>query len=809
MKIFNTILTKHDCAQFNDAHDALRLLKSLGYELQPEHDELLSSNHVRVWSTTGKSWLRCLFLEMPIVTEKSLYPIFSACSAQNPLNLIWITSDYRYVFLAALKRTQPLSDNFKSDNTTIYPSILIRRLDMQNLTDCDHVFLEELTRTLDSDQAQFVKILYAFNRIKFVSNAEILDDQHDASKIQDDSSADNFYHLRRILQTYKDRAYSGSWNEKCKHLILPTLKYLGYSSLPFDPLNQSVGASPAFLLVDTSSETPQLKPTAYCICTDPVLDDEYFIWNGEDVPDIVSSQFYNEHSFDLTDCQKLIVTDGRIWAVRELNKPNSASRYFDLYRLLKLDYTKSSPSLNDFQDFQIGFAPKTTASTIVDMPASAGMSSTDTTTLINSAIDLLRPLVQHEADCLTKAQFLLFGIFHLLYCELTGRISPTDDLRWNIPDFHRIAFSHISQKPEKTAEWIKNHLIACLNMDLSRNIYAGVFSEQTPPLQNTIRLLDPKSLLDCVTQAGNLWMNFWGDFQFVHRDSSKLFIEFLEFIFTSGSDTKMSDSDATNLKNKISTRLDHVLKTPMSLPDQNDPDDSRRNRKEIEQALLFHAIDPSPHLGYRLVQALNLFITIFKKSLENNHRKALADILQTIRLRLIQDSHEHGLFLDHRTLTDARLLRLKCIQHCLYGLLDSDFSQMAPANLFLTTGLFGIRFPWIAHHFNQDIDYTFDRLEGSQSDSPLLPITGSLAGLVAAARWFTSCEQDFQVCGPDFEFTRRLHNELKKKIDEIFRQCGADQKTPVELVFPWLFYSKLSDETGNKNPGTGFDAVLM
>ena len=133
---------------------------------------------------------------------------------------------------------------------------------------------------------------------------------------------------------------------------------------------------------------------------------------------------------------------------------------------------------------------------------------------------------------------------------------------------------------------------------------------------------------------------------------------------------------------------------------------------------------------------------------------------------------------------------------------------MAPANLFLTTGLSGIRFPWIAHHFNQDIDYTLERLEGSQSDSHLLPFAGSLAGLVTAARWFTSCEQDFQTCGPDFEFTRRLHNELKKKSDALLDHQRVNEKIPVELVFPWLFYSRLSAEIGQEKPGNGFDFVL-
>lgn len=804
MKLFNTTLAKNDLSRFRDANDALRLLKSLGYELQPEHDELLSSNHVRAWSSAGKSQLRCFFLEMQVVTGKSLYPIFSMCSEKNPLNLIWITSDYRYVFVAAVKRTLPL--NSISENASIIPSTLIRRLDIQNLTDHDHVFLEELTRTQESDQAQFVKIHHAFNRIMHTNKADTLNGRHDATS--DDSTTDSFYHLRRTLQTHKDSAYSGSWNEKCKHLILPTLKYLGYSSLPFDQPNHSGGTSSAFLLFDTSFETPHLKPIACCVCKDPLLEDDCLGWSAENVPDIISSQFPDEHSFDLTDCRKLIVTDGRIWAVRELNKPNSAGPYFDLYRLLQLDYNKSSPSLSDFQDFQNRFAPKTTVSTNAEIPAaSKSVSSTDTTTLINSANELFRPFVQHEADSLTKARSLLFGIFHLLFFELSGRISPTDDLRWNIPDFHRIAFSQMLLKPEKTAEWIKNHLIAYLNMDLSGNICAGTFSGQTPPLQNYIRSLDPKNLLDCVAQAGNLWMKFFGDFQFVHRDSSELFIQFLESVFAPDADTKISDFDATKLKHKISMGLDIVLKTPMSLPDQNDPDDSRRNRKEIEQVLLFYVFDSNPHFGYRLIQVLNLFITTFKKSLEDKHRQALSDILQSIRSTLIQDSHEHGLFLDHRTLTDARLLRLKCIQQCLYGALGSDFSQMAPAVLFSTTGLDNIRFPWIAHHFHQDIDYTIERLEGGASSRP--PPVDSLTGLITAARWFTSCEQDFQVCGPDFEFTHRLYNELKKKIGEIFRRHGADYKMPVEQAFPWLFYTKLSAEAGYKKPGTGFDTVLM
>jgi hypothetical protein len=820
MKTVNSVLTDKIFSHLDTTQGILRLLRSLGYDLQksPTPDDMFRDPPVTVWSTTEQNGLPCLFLEMPSVTGESLYPIVSELVRQSSLNLVLATADYRYLFIAAIQQTHPPSPASETGGKCVLPSTVIRRLDTKHLTGHDRLFLEELTRTCESHHAQFVKILYAFNRIDQDTSSGISDGKSAWSEEAGNSLKDTYHHLRRSLQPFRDIAYSGSQSEKFSRLILPVLNILEYTPVPVNTAPITGDASSTFLLFEQHSETPGTQPVAFCHHTDSLSNPCFFDGNAGYAARLLAAQRYFGDIINTSGIRNIIVTDGRIWAVYHLRHPEPDPEWVDLYRLLKLDYGRSlfpDETFLLFMDHFSCYPPSLSvrpASTAGHNRAITAAAEKSAELLVNAAVDLFKPHIHDAKNLAENARLLLYEFFHILYCELTGLVTPTDAHRWNIPDLYRIALFADSHPPEKTAVWIKSHLATSHDLDVARNHASGLFAEPGADFRNTINLLDARCLHDCAKLAGNLWVQCFGDGLHLFRDMAEDFCRFLESIFSSGSVTELSSTKESDLQTDLSIRFGRDTKPCDHFSDQGTLTAGRPSGNDAGCFFHYHIVDPDPGAGLRLVQALKRIETTLRNRILCETGHCFTDYLQGIRARLMVDSHEQRLFLDHRILTDARLLRLLCIQQCLYGLTGLDIACTAPANLFLSTGLNGIRFPHIGHHFQQDVEYTVDRL--SLRYEGLLPghmqaVTGSLAGIVTAGRWIAAADRDFQTCGPDFQFMRRQYRLLRSRIHHTVQTPEAGGLTPVELVFPWLFYSRLSGETGAGRSGNGFDTVLV
>lgn len=820
MKIFNSVLTDKIFTHLDTAEGVLRLLRSLGYDLHslPARNNVFRDIPVTAWSTPEQDNLPCLLLEMTPVTRDTLYPVVLELVKKKPRHLVLATADYRYLFIAAVQQTHTPSPVSDTGQTRVLPSTVIRRLDTKHLTGHDRLFLEELTRTCESGHTQFEKILYAFNRID-QSTSPGISTGHPAWTLESgDSLKDTYHYLRRLLQPFRDIAYSGSQSEKCSRLILPVLNTLGYAPVPVNAAYITSGSSTAFLLTEQHSETSGTPPVACCLYADPLFNPFFLGSNIGHISRLLAAHVHPGGIIEPSGIRKLIVTDGRIWAAYHLHRPDKDPEPVDLYRLLKLDYGRSLFSLETFSLFLDHFScdstsfsgrPATSVRYNRGIQTAAGLRAEE---LINSVVDLFKPHMGDTKNLADTARLFLYEIFHILYCELTHLAAPLDENRWNIPELYRIVFFADSHSPGKNAEWITLHLAAAHDLDAARNSASGIFSEPVPELQDTINRLDARCLLDCVKLAGHIWIEYFGDDLHLFRDMTEDFCRFLGSIFTPGSVTGLPSKKESDLHTDLSHRFEYEAQTYSRVSDRVTSTLKHPAQDDFEWFLQYHVIDPDPGTGLRLIQALKWMETFPGTRFSRETGPCLAAYLQDMRSRLMQDSHKQRLFLDHRILTDTKLFRLLCVQQCLYGLTGQDMSRTVPATLFLSTGLNNIRFPHIGHHFQQNVEYTIVRL--SRWYKGLLPghlpaLTGALAGFVTAGRWIAATDRDFHTCGPDFEFVRRQYHMLQSRIHSMFQAAVPDGKTPVELVFPWLFYSRLSGETGADQSGNGFDMVLV
>jgi hypothetical protein len=235
-------------------------------------------------------------------------------------------------------------------------------------------------------------------------------------------------------------------------------------------------------------------------------------------------------------------------------------------------------------------------------------------------------------------------------------------------------------------------------------------------------------------------------------------------------------------------------------------------RRYLSESLFrTHIVDENTGSGGNLVQVAEILQQLMIQALDDSGYCPLHPRLPALRHQLIRDSHEHRLLLDHSLLTDTRLLKLQIVQHCLYGVMRQGELRVAPAILNVAVGLPGIRYPYIGHHFHPAADSARKRLSreyAGELPRNIQQLPGNLAGMIAASRWFAEQELDLEAFGPNFSFTRAQFRMIMKRVIDFQEEHPDEQGIPLELVFPWIFHSRLTGDAGPAFNGAGFDCVI-
>ncbi|MCD4655036.1 hypothetical protein K8T06_14010 [bacterium] len=624
------------------------------------------------------------------------------------------------------------------------------------------------------------------------------------------SHTDLFRKLRTLLKKERNHAYNSSWPVKYSRLIAPVLETLGYSLSPGRVTQKDLNIEPDIFLYRGEPDKPGAIPVAACVFADP-YQNPFFNLNGPDNkygvlhPDIHASRLLLNNLFE-----RVIVTNGRLWRVYIDTKTGIQQVDVDLFDVLRLDSPQRSDIVpgESFQEFLIIMTSiwKFDESSYIDNDSSA---------FREALVDMIKQVQPDVFNMDRDVNECTFQILFMVYCELTGRIQPIDSRRWNLPELQWIC-----QHPDKLDDQqLKTCFIAHFNalndLDRSNNIASCFFYN---PHEDLYDITSMHWLKD--TKPEHIRSVISAVAKYLEESCSGVVgfgsLSVSEFSSLTG---RLINQESTEIPTDMEVSLDKIIsqrfkKVVQKSHELNAPDAPRGDhlRRYLSESLFrFHVVDSHPGTGTRLIQVLDQLERKYLDAMDASSLCPLHPRLPDLRSLLIRDAHENQLFLDHGSLSDSRLIRLQISQHCLYGVLNTEDLRVTPAILNLAVGLTGIRFPFTAHHYHPAHDTARERLAKDYSGNipePLQSISGTIAGTVAASRWFTEQELDLEAFGPNFAFTRAQFRMIMKRIIDFQEEHPDDQGIPLELVFPWIFHDRLTGSTGSTQSGSGFDFVI-
>ncbi len=810
MRIYNSIVSKKAVSAINGSLSVLRLLHSLGYDtvninISPD---LKSTGVTSFYKTESDNRFQCIFAEMQDINDQDLYTLFRRATHEKTWNLALATSDYQYLFIAAVRAT------YIADNTgkgTPFPSVKIRRIDLKHPTDEDCIFLEELTRTSPNDQEMFAKIRYAFSHYK--------NDQPQMSSCSDffenDTNESDFaetvHMMRCALQPVRGYALNGSWHDRAEYLIEPILEILGYQFARSKP-HCANRVTPDWFLYTEDPELPGTTPVAACLLADPLNNPFYSFDSSDDTKQVICPEMSVRKLLDNPVIHKVFVTDGRIWKIYCTTKEGILQTSVDVYRLLQLDYPKYHRKPDLFRLFWALFSSKNRFVSYVPNPDLQIDND-----LLQKTRDSIKPFLPDNNNPEKTARILLFQIFYMLYCEAHNLLPPTDRNRSNVSSLTTLARTVNNENSDQIVDGLLSHLKAFTHFDITRYQSAFVFSSEKSSNKDDLNITsvltsmnppDVSCLLDTVFKT---WQKMTSRFFLYPVNPADDFCLQLQTILFPDASSSLSSKHMDVLVRRLSMLRKSIEQLIKMTNNTDIPGRNHHLKRVSESVFRFRVIDTKANIGCRLIQVSRLLESFWLDFADHTDRFSFSDVVRTLRNSLIKDSDSQGYILDHACLTHSALVKYLVANHCLYGL--TDCAELAGAMLFLHTGLSGIRFPYIGHHFHcssgsnyLDTQLLKDSLE--HSNETLDGINSCTAAMVTASRWFADQEFADIDSGADFAFTRKNYTQIRQTIDEIAKSNNSNRGLPLELVFPWVFYARLSSETPTDRDGHGFDCVI-
>jgi len=796
MKKFNVSLTKEKFSNMKNQTRVLSFLKTLGYNLKlsdylpPEYWPATRSIYHSNEENNFQSW----FFEMDRITESGIYPIIADVVRNKPWNLLLFTDNYDYLFFVLASASTAQNNSSVPLSDKIYPSVLIHRVSRKNPTSTDLSFMQELTKTQDQNIDQFEKLRIAFLKTTWISG----DFDHA-------TDPDVFHSLRMLLRENRHITYSNSWHQKIKHIIAPVIEILGYTHTPGRVTKKDLKIEPDLFLYRGESDKPGNVPVAACIFADPYQNPSSVSENSGFInhPDVHVSRLFLSNIYE-----RIIVTDGRIWRIYFDTDDGISYLDTDLSDALGIEFSRVNKADSKFLKF---YAAMTTE----EKTDCIQLTDCDVRPLRKAVTNMIVSASCNTSDIKKTTDECIFQMIFALYGELTGKIKPIDLKRWNIPEFNRICQLKDTLDDDYLKACFLAHIDALNDLDRSRDIASCFFHNPHKDIfdttsMNWIENTRPSDIRNVIVSISNYFDLYCSGINNLGLLSVNEFSVLVTKLLEKNSSEIAPDTEE-KLSKLIGHRFEEITRKAHELNSSDAPRGDHLKRYLSESLFRFHAVDSKTGTGTRLLKLLHILEKLYLNAMDFQPDSPLHPRLPDLRNLLIRDSHEHQLFLDHSSLSDSKLMRLQIIQHCLYGILAPDELRLTPAILNLETDLNGIRFPYISHHYHPASDSALNRLSYNYSGNipeVIQSIPSKIAGMVAASRWFAEQELDLDAFGPNFTFTRAQFRMIMKRVVDFQEEHPDDQGIPLELVFPWIFHKRLTEQVSVAQPGSGFDFVI-
>jgi hypothetical protein len=818
VKKFNHVISEKDIKNINSSVSILRLMRSLGYDLTPVSmvEDMQRAGVVSIYKTESCNRFQCMFVRMRDIDEPNLHRVYKHAVQEKSWNLVIAAdSDCRYIFCAAVSATSLPDDTVFG---TVYPSVRVRRIDLHQPKIQDCGFLEELTRTCSGDQELYMKILHAFNQTVNIAANLPLNSTPSCFDYNENTLSEIRHVLRCELQPGRRHALAGSWHDRAEHLIEPLLKSLGYHASRGRIKSADRTNEPDLFLYTRDPETPGSTPVAACIFADPQDNPFYSLDSSDNINRFLFPDWHAHRMLDNPVIRKVFITDGRLWRVYTSSPECIDIKEFDIFRVLQLDYARITVELNVFRVFYEWFSPQTDTMSVSHESKHAYRYD-----LMQNTLDALKANHNGDSESERTVRKILMLIFYIFYCEEHNLLPPTDCYRCSIPSLTALATPGRDIPLEKIADGFLAHIRAFIHLDATRYQSAFTFSfdctsknrgNHTPVsmpdngIMTFVSSLKSADICTLLTMAFDTWCSLFLPPIRQSAYPAEQFCNSIQNLFYPNLDTTIPTADEQTLVRTL-TRLGQSIIQMLDLSESDIPGQHHHVTSLLESIFRVHVIDTRPQAGQRLIQVLKLIESFWIDFSDSVTDFPLIRYLQQLRGVLIQDADKQGILVDHTCLTYSGLIRYLIVKHCLYGL--NDCNTPAPAILFMQTGLSGVRYPYIGHHFRGESDYTCRRLlNGFDAHRPesISDITSSMAGVVSASRWLSESELTETLTKNDFAFSQRQYEQLDQLIRDCLDSVSCNIKCPVELVFPWIFFARISGETSSDKSGNGFDCVL-
>lgn len=801
VKRYNYKVKETTLSEITNRGKCLKLLRSLGYDLEPAPwlpPETWPTSRA-IYRGADEQHLQVWFFEMETITQKRIYPIIADTVKTFPQNLYLFADNYDHLYFIAASATCFSRPDIGLNNNGVFPSVKVHRITRDDNLLRDRMFLEELTRTQDQDPLQFKKICHAFKRLNWLStdvNKPIIKDVSTNSlqpeAIQPDPP-ELFHQLRSLLRNKRHIAYSGTWQRKVEELILPVLELLGFAIVPGKVTQKDCDSEPDFFIYRTDPEKPGATPYGGCIDLD-----------GQCNADVFARKLLLGNMY-----RKMIATDGRIWRLYHDTGTSLDTLDLDLFSILKLDRERLNtpgPELETFMHLSTGRWQLRQ----MDVNAVDG----------SSTLDAIQDLCQaRQTESLQNQPWekeAIYQLLYLVYSELSGRVNPVFNERWNIPELNQICQDPSRWDNDTLKSFVVTHLKTLNELDRFLNISGYFFHNPgTATEQSSVRQIfteaSPDSIRQVIQSLNELILSFCPDYSHFGTLSVPQFAKLVGKLLQQPTPV-WPHGEERAITDFISDRFKKLLRQKAQLNQPDAPRAFHLARLLSESMFRTHIIDAHAGTGSRLLQISTLLEHLFLSHMLESPDNPIHPRLPELRKLIIRDSHENKVFLNHSNLTDIRLMRLQICQHCLYGVIDAGELRVIPSVLNLSTDLSGIRFPFTSHHFHPATSSARDRLNrtyAGELPQQIQAASSALNGMIAAARWFAEQELDLEAFGPNFAFTRAQFRMIIQRVIDFNDEHPDEQDLPLEFVFAWIFYNRLSGSANPGEPGTGFDRVII
>ncbi|MBN1297870.1 hypothetical protein JXA80_13925, partial [bacterium] len=340
MKKFNISVACTDLTAIEHRSGMIRFIQSLGYPLEASPrtpPDSWPAIRAAFGSPPGNR-LQTLFIEMAGITEHRLYPVLTSIATHAPWNLLFLTDTYDYLFICTVTATRLPDPSPGLTGESVYPSVQLHRIPLRNPSSMEMNLLENLTRTIDDDTAQFMKIRNACHRMTWRSpGARWLPFTPIDTDPVTEPERDLFHALRTMLKPRQTLAYSGTWPARTADIICPVLETAGFRTTPGRVTRKDLLSEPDLFVFEHDPETPGIVAIGACVISDPMQNPFSHTEEPESSQRIVHPDVHAARLFSMQPYRWVIVTDGRLWQFLTPDHPITDPWEFDLFQALRLD----------------------------------------------------------------------------------------------------------------------------------------------------------------------------------------------------------------------------------------------------------------------------------------------------------------------------------------------------------------------------------------------------------------------------------------------------------------------------------------